>query len=266
MEGSFSFLSFKYFVRHFLGRSVYFSGIYENWDDASKNSSGYDQRYIFDKVLAAAIEAKEGRASFERDGMNFFHPERPDCIIDAICDSCQNGRSVSVLDFGGGAGSLFFQSKPWLSDCLECDWRVVEQQRLADLGNRFLKEKGLEFFSSIESAAALGQVDIVILSSVLQYVEHPYEILKKCFALNPKIVVIDRTPFIKRRKDIITIQRVPKYIVASDYPARLFGNSALYTSIPPGYTVRQRYPALDGVLFLGLRAVHFLGIIIERRL
>ena len=61
----------------------------------------------------------------------------------------------------------------------------------------------------------------MLLSSVLQYIETPYELIAFLNSKKIEYVVIDRTPFLLEEKDRITIQKVHKSIYDAEYPCWL---------------------------------------------
>jgi putative methyltransferase (TIGR04325 family) len=66
---------------------------------------------------------------------------------------------------------------------------------------------------------------VLLLSSVLQYLENPYEWLEKFLALKIPYIIIDRTAFAEGDKDILTIQNVSENIYKASYPAWFFGDN-----------------------------------------
>ena len=69
--------------------------------------------------------------------------------------------------------------------------------------------------------------DLIILSSVLQYLESPREVIKKICSLNCKYIVIDRTPTTSLQNDFIALQTVPKEIYNASYPSWMFSEEKL---------------------------------------
>jgi len=67
----------------------------------------------------------------------------------------------------------------------------------------------------------------LLLSGVLQYLEKPYEWLARFINLKIPYIVIDRTAFIEKEKDILTVQVVPKNIYDASYPAWFFSQNMI---------------------------------------
>lgn len=52
---------------------------------------------------------------------------------------------VSVIDFGGGMGSTYFQNRDKIIDCLDIiQWNVVQQKHFVDFGKRYMEDKKIE--------------------------------------------------------------------------------------------------------------------------
>src|SRR5712691_6915719 len=94
------------------GRRIIFSGTYESWEAALRDSTGYDAPAIVEKTREALLKVKNGSAAFERDSVLFEKPDYPFPIIAATLKQAlaSDGR-LSVLDFGGSLGSSYFQCR-----------------------------------------------------------------------------------------------------------------------------------------------------------
>ena len=86
-------------------------------------------------------------------------------------------------------------------------------------------------FKSFFGTAIAIKPNVILLSSVLQYLEKPYEILKELKKINSNFMIIDRTPFTNRQDDIICIQHVPKSIYKASYPLWLFSKMKFISAI-----------------------------------
>ena len=68
---------------------------------------------------------------------------------------------------------------------------------------------------------------MILLSSVLQYIEKPYELLEKIAKLNFKNIIFDITTINTELKDRITIQNVDSSIYEASYPSWFFNEKKL---------------------------------------
>jgi putative methyltransferase (TIGR04325 family) len=87
-----------------------------------------------------------------------------------------------------------------------------------------------------------------LFSSVLQYVEFPYHILKEAIDSHIEYIIIDRTGFTLNDKDRITIQKVPSCIYEATYPCWFFSETNFLAFFEDnGYELVADFDALDKV-------------------
>jgi len=77
--------------------------------------------------------------------------------------------------------------------------------------------------------------DLVLLSSVMQYIENPFDMLRKIIASGIPHIVIDRTPCFDQDQDLLTVQRVPPEIYEASYPCWIFSRTGLLRALQPRY-------------------------------
>lgn len=119
-----------------------------------------------------------------------------------------SSKKINVLDFGGGGGYHWALSKKAFNKDIAYDWRVLETPLMAMVANKTLLKNGLSFFSDISTCLADGvKMDLIFMSSALQYCEKPLQILKEVVNLGAKYLFITRTPFSLAPKTLISKQR-----------------------------------------------------------
>lgn len=135
--------------------------------------------------------------------------------------ACCGGR-LDVLDFGGALGSNYFQNKKLLDTLSDVRWNIVEQPHYVNAGKIHIQDGRLIFYDSIEQCLKYSQPNIVLLSSVLQYLSDPYDVLSRILKCNACVLLVDRTPFANHFKDMIVAQHVPSSIYDASYPMWVF--------------------------------------------
>lgn len=210
----------RWLTRH---QRLRFTGPYPDWNAARAASSGYDAPEILPRTAAAAREVVAGRAAYERDTVLFTEPHADPFLLDAIQRAAPSGAAtpLRVLDFGGSLGSTFFQMRPWLAPGRALRWDIVEQPAVAGLGHREFQTADLRFHANLEAALATDAAapHVVLLSSVLSYVEHPWPILERLAALPAAAWIATRTCFSDTPADRVVVQHVPASIYRASYPA-----------------------------------------------
>jgi putative methyltransferase (TIGR04325 family) len=189
---------------------------FDSWDAATKESNGYDVDAIADRVLDATKAVLEGRSSFERDGTNFAEVQYSfPAITGLLCAAIQG--SHKVMDFGGGLGGTFLAYRAMLPS--QTTWGVVEQHSYVHLGREQIRVGQLHFFNTIEECSKTIDPDIVLLSSVLQYLEDPIKVLEEVSSLpSVRWIVIDRTSCSGSSDSLVAVQTVHPPLGKASYP------------------------------------------------
>ena len=105
-------------------------------------------------------------------------------------------------------------------------------------------------YNSVEECvfSAKEKINTVLFSSVLPYLETPYNILEEVFSYKIKFIIIDRTGFTLNDKERITVQKVPNSIYKASYPCRFFAwRSFVKFFEDNGYELMYDFDALDKV-------------------
>jgi len=211
-----------------LGAQPVYTGRYSSWAEAAAASRGYADEGIFEKTLAAARAVRDGRAAWERDTVLFASPAANAPLLAALrLAAAAHGQRLNVADFGGSLGSTWWQHRPWLADLAEVRWSVVEQARWVDTGRREFTAGPLRFYGTLAECCEVEHPKVLLLSSVLPYLESPHELLAAARAGGFTHLIIDRTGFVARGPDRLTVQHVPPEIYEASYPCWFFDRSAL---------------------------------------
>lgn len=248
-------------VRRFF--RVRWSGDFATWAEASARSRGYAAPTILAKVASATRRVRDGRAAYERDGCVFPLPADNGPVWQALERAAQSRKArLSVLDFGGSLGSVYWQHRRRFTELKEVRWTVVEQPNFVRIGRTEFSDATLRFAESMAEACADSTPDVLLLSSVLPYLEDPYAALREAASRGFSWVVIDRTGLVDRSQDRITVQHVPRSIYPASYPCRFFNRDRLLAPFSADYTLVAEYPTTDG----GETGFEFGGFVLERNL
>ena len=234
-------------------------GNYNTWEDVKKISVGYDQDKILQKVVFATKSVIAGEAAFERDSVLFEKLELHFPVLANLLYVYAQKNSLNVLDFGGSLGSLFFQHKSYLGRLENFSWTVVEQKHYVEYGKANIKYDGLMFAKNIDEAKKNISIDVVLLSSVLQYIEDYENLISELLKIGADYILIDRTP-IGNNGSRLAIQKVPPTIYNASYPSWIFDENKLL-SLFENYELKISYLNSDEVNFDGM----FKGYFLERK-
>lgn len=222
-----------------------FEGEFLSWEEARSECAGYDTEEILAKVLTATLKVERGEAAYERDSVIFEKPEYVWPLTTGLLwAAAQNAGTLRVLDFGGALGSSYFQNRGVLQFLPNVCWSVVEQPHFVTAGRTHLRNPILRFYSSIEECTANNPPNVILLSSVLQYLDNPAAILEMLLECGADVIILDRTIVNESGTDRIYIQHVPDLIYRASYPCRSLSEGRLVSIVQQQYTLVSDFPSL----------------------
>jgi putative methyltransferase (TIGR04325 family) len=118
----------------------------------------------------------------------------------------------------------------------------------------------LRFRGSLDECTVEPLRALLLLSSVLPYLETPHALLAEIARRGFGHVLIDRTGFVSGRGDRLTVQRVPPAIYDASYPCWFFQKEGLLRSLGPNYRAVAEWPSSDAVDI----DAEFRGFLLER--
>ena len=216
-------------------------GSYATWEEAEEASDGYAKDEILHKVKKAALVVRDGGAAFERDSMLFDRAEYAWPVVSSLLRvGAMAGNRLSVLDFGGSLGSMYFQHRRLLQCMGDVTWSIVEQPEFCECGTEHFADGTLAFYDSIATCLETQNPDVALLGSVLQYIRAPFDLLEELGQSGARCIIVDRTPFfVDDHPSTITVQKVPPTIYRASYPSWVFNESELV-----GFLARSGYDLL----------------------
>jgi len=225
---------------------IEFAGNYKSWEDAYKECTGYDSDNILEKTKNALLKVKRGEAVYERDSVLFdeIHYSWP-LLVGLLKAASENENRLSVLDFGGSLGSSYFQCIGFLSGLKSLRWSIVEQPKYVKYGREFFETEELKFYNDINECLINEKPNVVLLSSVIPYIEYPHDLLQDIIMRNFQYVILDRTPVVHSESDILTIQKVPSEIYEASYPAWFISEKKLLASFDNRYQLLSDFDSFE---------------------
>jgi putative methyltransferase (TIGR04325 family) len=249
-------------------RGLYFDGDFSSWKEANAHCTGYDAMDILDKVLAATLKVKHGDAVFERDSVLFDEIEYSWPVLTGLMwASARNDGKLNVLDFGGALGSGYYQNRKFLQSLLDVKWNVVEQAHFVEAGRKHIADEQLRFYKTIDECLQENQPNVILLSSVIQYLKSPNEILNLLKIANADCLLIDRTPFSELDTDKLVVQNVPASIYKASYPMWIFSRSKFESELLINWNIVAKNISPEGSAQTknGFNFL-FQGMLLERKL
>lgn len=212
-------------------------GNYKSWQDAQKASKGYNSDAILQKVRQSSLSVKNGDFAYERDSVLFANIQYNWPLLSALLQSLatQSGE-LKIVDFGGSLGSTYRAYKDILLKTGMVTWVVVEQKHFVEIGKKEFEDENLKFEYSLQEAVEKFHPNTILLSSVLQYLDRPYELVNEIRQISFNKIIIDRTAFIDD-SERITVQQVPEEIYPASYPCRFFNEKDFMGTLSNQYEI-----------------------------
>jgi len=241
-------------------------GDYSGWAEAQKECGGYDAVNILEACKNSLLKVKNGEAVYERDSVLFDKIEYSWAALAGFLRcALENDGKLHVLDFGGSLGSSYYQNRGFLSVLKEFSWSIVEQKHFVDCGKENFEDGVLNFYETIDLCLMDRQPNVLFLSSVLQYLERPYEWIKRFTSLNVDYIILDLTGLIDA-KDRITVQKVPPEIYQASYPCWLLNKQKVIDAFSERYMCLSQFNAFAGnELFVDGQKFGYGGFILKRK-
>ncbi|MBO0732763.1 MAG: methyltransferase, TIGR04325 family [Methylocapsa sp.] len=222
------------------GEPIRIDAGFRSWDDAKKNVAGYESECFFERVRNAAEAVADGKAVYERESVVFDKIQYSWPLLASLLFAAANLRRLRLIDFGG-LGTSFRQNRKFLTALeIPCEWRIVEQRQLVEIGRREFTSKYITFYNSIGEALKDG-VDAVLFSGVLGYLENPYRILSEAIESGAPCIILDRTRVTLEANDIFAVQHVPPSIYEASFPLRAFNYNNLLSPLREHYEVVEEW-------------------------
>ena len=221
---------------------IYWGGDYESWALAKQACEGYDTDVILNQCKNALLSVKNGEKVYERDGFVFDEITYSWPLLATLQRvALENNGELCVIDFGGSLGSSYYQNKDFLKTLKHLKWCIVEQPHFVECGKLYFQNEQLHFYDSVEDCLKENKPHILLLSSVLPYLENPIDWINKFIALNLSYIVIDRTGFIDGPSTILTIQKTNLPFYRASYPAYFFALNRFINYFLENYTLISQF-------------------------
>lgn len=246
--------------------SVKYVAGFGTWEQAKQAASGYDSKAILDRVSEALRQVKSGAAAYEQDSVVFDKLALPYEVLSTLLRAaCEHGCALDVMDFGGSLGSTYFQCRKYLSTLNKLNWSIVEQPSYVKRGQELFESEQLQFYLSIDDCLKTHMPQAALFSSVLQYLEKPYDIVQRIIESDISYVVINRTPFVEGDKDLVVVQQVPKQIFEATIPCWIFGRQQFLTNLSGEFDLIDTYVNKDAGAQINGKEMKYMGFVWRRK-
>lgn len=184
---------------------VSFQGQYNSFSELPYLGSGYQE----EEVIENAVKRRNEKSGILSEILE-FDIQNLACISFSIMKIGHASRKITILDVGGGLGAHYLEAKRHFPH-VEFVWDIVETPAMAQAGREHFSSDNLRFFDSIDDLVP-NTYDVILMSSVLQYMEYPDRFLEKILKMKSENIIINRQMFLMPQNlykdNILMIQMV----------------------------------------------------------
>lgn len=257
----------RHVANRLVGALIRYRGPYADWNAALAATAGYDSADILDRVAHATELVLRGEATYEQDGIAQHDVPGPSHALSALLlAAALDQGTLSVVDYGGGLGSHYLRWRPWLARLGTLHWHVVEQSSFVAAGQSLFAEDASISFATGVDRGSKPTPNVVLASSVLQYLPQPMEVLEELLSLEARIVIIDRTPFSRDDRRYVCSQHVPRRMGSASYPLWVLSRDEIHARLYEQYDLLQQFPSPDAAIGTGRIQADYVGSIWMRRM
>jgi putative methyltransferase (TIGR04325 family) len=170
-----------------------------------------------------------------------------------------------VLDFGGSLGSSYFQNRKFLEGLQSVRWSVVEQSHFVEAGRDHIQDERLTFYPTVAECVRAEKPNVVLLSSVLQYLEDPYVILDELMRSCAETILVNRTSFHDGENDLIGVQKVGEAIYPASYPFWILSKQNFLNHSSEFFDVVAAWQSPEGFVKFSSGFISFNGFAMHRK-
>ena len=229
---------------------IRFSRVDQYWETALRKSSGYLDDRILEKVAQATLKVIQGKAAYERDSVLFLTPAYNWPLLASLfLIASKNNGILNVLDYGGSLGSTYFQHRTLLKTLKQIKWSIVEQDNYVRRAQEIQELSEILFYRNFGECYSAARPDVILFSTVLSYIEKPYDLLAYAQQLNVEYIIVNSTLFIDQDEDILTVQRISEPIYNASYPCWILSRTKFLQCLSERYELLAELPSDETATF-----------------
>ena len=218
----------------------------KSYEEAQSKTCGYESSILIKDMVENNKINPPWESNSNITYINHRQLELLSALMRIICE--RKYTDIKVSDVGGGNGYLSVAVKKQLN-MINWDWTVFESDKVAQAYCQFEEESGIKWQSSDTQIAK--ESEIALFSCTLQYLELPFEMLKK-YTLRHEYIIIMRVPLINEDSHVITRQTFPDggdyQNEESSWPAWFFSRKKFHAEINKIGDVVYQWKTLTEVL------------------
>jgi putative methyltransferase (TIGR04325 family) len=221
----------------------------KSWGDATSRSSGYQSPQTINSLIGSDPVSEQNHVSENLIGSRF--QQVASAFLEGVA-SAQLQTTIRVLDIGGGLGEYFFLLEK-IVPSLTVHWTIVETSAVCELAIRTVPaQTNLVWTDSVDHVE--GNFDIVLMSSVIQYVENPYELLNIGIEKS-NFLILNRCPLTTSKTGVVCIQRPGFFESKGSYPVHMLSETELISHLRSRGEILSRWLVPEDVAVVRFKKI-----------
>ena len=223
----------------------------KNWESAVSRSSGYQSPQTISTIEGADPVVDKWTADHNFLGSRYL--QVASAFLSGLNpEKLKSETTIYVLDIGGGLGEYFFLIQDNLPN-LKFEWLILETPALCELAkSKHADSSGVSWTDALNDSSQT--FDIVLLSSVIQYVEKPFELIEMAAQKAP-LLIFNRLPLSANGHNLVCIQRPGLFESKGSYPVHILSEQLFISYLLSRGHINSRWQVPEDVAVVRFRKI-----------
>ena len=223
----------------------------KNWESAVSGSSGYQSPQTISTIEGS--DPVVTKSIIKHDFLGSRYLQVASAILSGLNpEKLKSQTTIRVLDIGGGLGEYFFLLRDNLPN-LKFEWLILETPALCELAKT--KQIATPDVSWTDSLIDSSRTfDIVLLSSVIQYVEKPFALIEMAMTKAP-LLIFNRLPLSTNAHNLVCIQRPGLFESKGSYPLHILSEQLFVSYLLSRGHIMSRWLVPEDVAVVRFRKI-----------
>ena len=223
----------------------------KNWESAVSGSSGYQSPQTISTIEGADPVVDKWTADHNFLGSRYL--QVASAFLSGLNpEKLKSETTIYVLDIGGGLGEYFFLIQDNLPN-LKFEWLILETPALCELAkSKHDDSSGVSWTDVLNDSSQT--FDIVLLSSVIQYVEKPFALIEVAMQKAP-LLIFNRLPLSTNAHNLVCIQRPGLLESKGSYPVHILSEQLFISYLSTRGHINSRWWVPEDVAVVRFRKI-----------
>lgn len=223
----------------------------KNWESAVSGSSGYQSPKTISTIEGSDPVVDKQTINQNLLGNRFL--QVASAILSGLnFEQMKSETPIRVLDIGGGLGEYFFLLQKHVPN-IKFEWLILETSAVCQLAKtKQIATPDVSWTDSLIDSS--GTFDFVLLSSVIQYVEKPLELIEMAMQKAP-LLIFNRLPLSTNPHNLVCIQRPGLLETKGSYPVHILSEKLFFSYLSARGHIMSRWLVPEDVAVVRFRKI-----------